>query len=547
MIYREVNQGHFSSTPLSRCPAHALKGDDFRNLFGPAKPEDQFRGYGSDTVQILLKLANCMVESTPPEEVPETSCIPAGFTYLAQFAAHDLVQNATPLARHRDTNRDRTDLRRQRLMLETVYGGGPGDNQAAYALNSWDGGQRTRLRLLDVTKFDGERGDQESEFRDLPRVTIRGLNDNNGDDGLESFLADVLIEDLRNDDNLIIAQLTVVFHLLHNALNDYLDHDDRLPGHDNAAKRLQIVRKLTTLLYRRVVMDEMLGKLLHASVHKFYRNDHGRLDRSGDRRMALEFSHGAYRVGHAMVRETYRLNEDSREPEKLLSEILERTSARNPVMDFVPHIGEWLISWSSFFEIDGDRPPQMSRSLTPSIARGLDSTQSSPKDGQTKELLIYRDLLRGAFSGLRSVRSLARIIRKELPDAINNRAPFLCESHYKSRVFNWLHRNRNVVRDQELTSDEIERIAGDPPLIFLVMLEAEESQNGQCLGVLGSTIIAEIFFNAFDEGGQAIENEQEVAANANEIFNNKIPTTMSELISFVSGRVGPTEMSPPFV
>jgi hypothetical protein len=243
---------------------------------------------------MLQWLAQCTAR---PYEWPDGKAhnerIPAGYTYLAQLVAHDVVQTATPIPMENDQRLWRRNLRTNRLMLDTLYGGGPDTHPLAYAIESHRGADgrhewmdRVRLRL--------------SRVRPVSRPGR----------------PDVLIPDLRNDDNLIVSQLTVVFHLLHNTVYEALENQNGpLPfsrqKETPVRRRLfRDARRVVTLVYREIVFSDLLSRLLHPAVQATYsQKDIGDFYDHGDDRLPLEFSHAAYRVGRAMVRDDYHLNQ----------------------------------------------------------------------------------------------------------------------------------------------------------------------------------------------------------------------------------------------
>ena len=68
----------------------------------------------------------------------------------------------------------------------------------------------------------------------------------------------------------------------------------------------------------------------------------------GDWEIPLEFSHGAFRFGHAMVRPEYQINDLSLHD---LNNTLEKSSVNGPAN--MPLDETWMVQWSRFFEING--------------------------------------------------------------------------------------------------------------------------------------------------------------------------------------------------
>jgi hypothetical protein len=69
--------------------------------------------------------------------------------------------------------------------------------------------------------------------------------------------------------------------------------------------------------------------------------------------MPLEFSHGAFRFGHAMVRESYVTNETTANTPLSMARGLEQSSMRNPML--TPVSQSWVVDWAFFFDDDEKR------------------------------------------------------------------------------------------------------------------------------------------------------------------------------------------------
>ncbi len=76
-----------------------------------------------------------------------------------------------------------------------------------------------------------------------------------------------------------------------------------------------------------------------------------RLSRPVGWEIPLEFSHGAFRFGHAMVRPEYQINDLSLHD---LNNTLEKSSVNDPAN--MPLDETWMVQWSRFFEINGSTP-----------------------------------------------------------------------------------------------------------------------------------------------------------------------------------------------
>ncbi|MFL5112352.1 MAG: peroxidase family protein [Microvirga sp.] len=346
-----------------------------RNLFGPAAESEIYRGLGPSPEQrratrhMMRELAVHMKLCQWPgaKHSLDNPEIPAGYTYLAQLAAHDIVSNTAPLPRLDDPPTFfARDYRIDRLTLETIYGAGPAMTPLPFAI---DGGdvkkQRHDLRLGHVPKAEPVGNKiglpmMDQAARDIARIACPYLNDAPG-----RGVPDALIADPRNDDHLIISQLTALFHQLHNIIYAKLSDAQAGPSSDfqNYRQFLE-ARKIAALAYRSVIINDLLKLLLEPEVYKYYSSSATKypedfLDPTNDGRVPVEFSHAAYRFGHVMARFSYALtpkqmNGPIYPKQKKLAEVLDRSSSRAPEM--LPVACNWLVDWSYFFKRPKDPP-----------------------------------------------------------------------------------------------------------------------------------------------------------------------------------------------
>src|SRR5262245_6729829 len=156
-------------------------GRMFRNL-----PAAEF------TKEDLIALSKKMVsrDEAVPEgrEDPAESTIPAGYTYLGQFVAHDLTFDPVSSLQHDNDPDALVDFRTPRFDLDSIYGRGPAGQP--YLFHS-----------------DG-----------LHLVLGRFLKDDKGRDVQRTQLGRAIIGDPRNDENIILVQLHALFMRFHNRL-----------------------------------------------------------------------------------------------------------------------------------------------------------------------------------------------------------------------------------------------------------------------------------------------------------------------------------------
>jgi len=499
----------------------------FRHFLSTPKASQRFKAYGIDPVDapeqshkvrgLMNRLSRRMdaelrwpAHADPSIERWENPRIPSGYTYLLQFVAHDLVHSAIPLSVAGGLSDDTANVRRAALKLETLFGGGPVGSPSVYALDAANDERRTKLRLgrMRWKDKDVETG---CPFRDIARTpaeNVTGIDRSIA--GKRVALTEALIADPRNDDHAIMSQLTALFALLHNGLIDIVRRGEPTTGLNAnlgaAYKRFLCARDALTLIYHNIIRKDLLRRVMYPAIYAAYAGPapsfidrpmpakgnpaaRGAPEQEGWR-IPLEFSHGAFRFGHAMVRPEYVINDLFTHD---LNKTLEKTSANDPVN--MPLDSTWIVRWSRFFEIGGSRP-NFSRRIGPFLSDGLGNDQIFPAFDQTSRVgLLYRDLLGASLAGLWSVNALVTEISARRPHLIGA-SRLLADRPYRvSQLREWL---ASETCYGGLSAEDIETLANDPPLPFFILFEAMQQPRaeGLCLGPLGSIIVSEVIFGA---------------------------------------------------
>jgi hypothetical protein len=436
-------------------------------------------------------------------EAWENPNIPAGYTYLAQFVAHDCVNSSIPTAALRFTGPASRNQRAAPLRLETLYGSGP--DGCAHALGN---AARADLSFSKLPLGRMRLGDEVAgcPFRDLPRARAVATS------GAQAGLNAVLIPDDRNDNNVFVSQTTVLFTLLHNHAVDLIHshharkHNQRWPGYYidlfGAAKRA------CTRAYHGILCDDLLRRLLHPRVYSHYAGARPAfIDRRPLDRVPVEFV-VALRFGHAMVRPDYKVNDRDERREQLI-DVLLTTSRGRPWR--LPLDETWIVQWSRFFPVQGSRP-NLSRRIGPAFSTDLISRQVFEEIDETGTVgLAYRDLVSGAAARPWSVPALLDAIGAAAPALVAG-SRLASERHYREDALrSWLlqERERTGLRDAD-----IEDLVRDPPLMVFVLFEAAHEMRGERLGILGSILIGDVLFKAMHEA--ALEQHDAQAASAHE-------------------------------
>jgi Animal haem peroxidase len=402
---------------------HGEPGDLPASRFGKLFPHAEVCSASSGALERLAALL-----ATRRAGSHQIHGFPSGFTYLGQFIDHDITFDpVSELGRPGDPQR-LANFRTPRFDLDSVYGLGPAVQPFLY---DWD------ARPKGVKLLIGRRG---AGPRDLPR--------NQG--GI------ALIGDPRNDENVITAQLHLLFLRFHNAVVGRF----RAAGRDRDAVFEEAQRSVrwhyqwivVHEFLRKVVGEEIAGRVLDepAGGPASARLEH--YEWSGTPFIPVEFSGAAYRFGHSLVRAGYRLKKSD--------------GAELPLFPKLDG-GRWLtaqleIDWERFFRL-GSMEPQRALGIDTHIAAPLlEVPRHAPGS------LPLRNLLRGITLQLPSGQAVADALRLPRLDEADLLLAELGDDPARA----------------ELTAST--------PLWYYVLCEAQQQRDGKTLGELGGTIVAEV-------------------------------------------------------
>ncbi|GGE95614.1 hypothetical protein H1W37_04090 [Stappia taiwanensis] len=452
--------------------------------------------------------------------------IPAGYTYLAQFVAHDLTVN-NGVEESRAPNGASTHQRPRPLNLDTLYGDGPTVEPACFELVTRmppalrSGWPKTRFRLDGIAEDNGLRP---ADSARCPRRDIgRALDQRAG-----VTRGTALIADTRNDDNAVLSQLTALFQIAHNLAMDRLEQG-REPATPQASfLNFMAARGALTFVYHQILRHDLLPHLLDPHVRQHFET-HGPIGpvRGETTHAPLaepDFTNAAFRVGHAMVRERYAFTGPPPAEHRLI-DVLRRTSERNPRR--TPHGSDWIISWSNFFDT-GPGSPQPSARLSPQYEAALwDDTLFPPMETGTPPGLAYRDLVRCTLSGVRKISALSRHIESQAP-ALAACSPWLTDPAPRhAAMATWLDAEQSI----DITPYRAIAIADPPPLLYF-LVEAAASNNGHRSGPLASVVIANNIYLHLDDHTHKASNPVVAEEAAKVVFGPNVPNTMPELIKW---------------
>ena len=439
----------------------------------------------AETQAVLARIAVKIAGTRRPGAHSE---IPAGATYLAQFVAHDLDYAGRTAA--------------GRLDLGMIYGAGPKRDAFCYQVPKQAATGRHLLRVGRTRTSD--QSPAWGPARDLPRTTCPHL-----DAQPSEARSEVLVPNGLSDSNAMLGQVHVIWTLMHNALAATLAE---LHGPDAACA---LAARINRGIYRDVIRNDVLGTWLMPQLRERYTAAAPRPLLAGSPLSPQVFLSGVGRLGHALVREIYALND--RNTVVGLRDLMRQTSTGRP--HEMPLTAEWLVDFSRFFAI-GSSVPQRARALGPHVARPLATGIGVGADASDGGLVL-RDLIACSRGGLHSVRSLiSRMTQAE---------PRLFEGCFAQDETIWTTAVGDWLADTGLAPDEIKRLRTDPPLVLYLMLEAEADTGGRWLGALGSAIMGETLSIALPE----VEVDAEIEAARAVMFRGPAPASIAEMIQFL--------------
>jgi hypothetical protein len=237
----------------------------------------------------LVKLAVAMNDAGGIQD----EHVPAGYTYLGQFIDHDLTLDETELDLSRPISVPGLISKRSpSLDLDSLYGEGPSLAPRYYQADG------VHLKVGRPTLV-GENSAAAQDGMDLPRHP--------GSAGpRRGTEREASIPDIRNDENLAVAQIHAAFIRFHNKCVDILIKEGT-----PSAVLFDRARELVTKHYQWLIKTDYLPRIVEpAAVDKVFNTGRTFFEINGeeDATMPIEFSGAAFRLGHSQVRAGYQWN-----------------------------------------------------------------------------------------------------------------------------------------------------------------------------------------------------------------------------------------------
>ena len=265
--------------------------------------------------QIFEAVAEAMTSAGAADPDSADPPIPAGFTYLGQFTDHDLTMDKTAVQLGQDVTIDELlQGRSPALDLDSLYGRGPDKDPQFYASDL--------VRLKTGTTVgvgfppNNPVANTDQDGFDLPRV---------GAGSTKAARRTANIPDVRNDENLAVAQTHLMFIRFHNSAVGKLADQGTPSALLFPVTRAEVVKHYQWLLrtdFLPRVVDAAIVDDVFANGRRFFEVSQGYDEdpyayaavgdphiQPGDMpTMPVEFSVAAYRLGHSMVRGAYQWN-----------------------------------------------------------------------------------------------------------------------------------------------------------------------------------------------------------------------------------------------
>ncbi|HEX7517203.1 MAG TPA: peroxidase family protein [Chthoniobacterales bacterium] len=384
-----------------------------------------------------------------------------GYTYFGQFVGHDLTHDPTPLEGPYAEPELTPNYRTPCFDLDHIYGGGPEKSPFLYERER--GEETFKVGATTPTGY----------LRDLP--VEHGM----------VLIGD--LQDIRNLDNLILRQLHVVFLKFHNeAVKQLGSNPSTITGIGNlgSGTLFERAQRLVRWHYQWIIRHDFLPRILHTSVWNYQER---RIPRHPEPKesysVPIEFSLAAFRFGHSMVRNAYRLN--CRQKRVVIGELMTLGQKASPIPD------DYLIEWGTFFDGLPTSGPQASSSfIDTSISRAMHGLSSgtirlsNSREPPDPSNLPVRTLLRGARAGLPSGQEVAEMLLAQGRIKSDDRLTTL------QLTEDTCDRSGSVLREIGLEQNT--------PLFYYLLKEAELAAKGLTLGPICSHIVSEVIQSALE-------------------------------------------------
>lgn len=371
-----------------------------------------------------------------------TSNIDAAYTYLGQFIAHELIPSTAGRMQSRNVS--------GRLDLSSLYG--------------CDVSRMAQCHQLLPQMYHSDGSFKLSEDETLPRQGDVLREQRRG-------LSIALIPEMRNDANLIIAQLHRAFQAVHNKLvvQQWVE---------NASE----ARRVVTLWLQLVIVEDYLKQLFPGEIYQHYFVQHKPLLNLPASELANYFALASFRFGHSMVRQTYTLNDGFHARVKL-TDLMQINS---------PLKAQHKIDWQ--------------RALFSHSKEGL-------VDNGHKALKIDTHLSFG-MANVEAGEVRSSIVEFNLQAAqaarLGSGTDYFAALIWQLKQSDIAYQHLHLTPVSSLAQSSFAEVPGlsitNLPVWLYVLLEAQVQQQGNRLGAMASVINAQVLINSIKQSAVSIYN-----------------------------------------
>lgn len=468
-------------------------------------------GDAVDVTAALDALADATIENPDP---PKNSKIAPVFTYFGQFIDHDITANTDREAGISIIDRETVEpasrlavshglgnLRFAALDLDSVYGGGFEEGPIAEMLRKALRSPSFPAKMEVGVDFNvpGEEAELPADAgRDLLRLDwavrsgqidldvlrrgpedVRQLFFHNGNPDTPN-LSRAIIGDARNDENLAVAQFHLAILRLHNKIVDAAPSCMRNMGTEAV---FIWARRMTKWIYQWLIRHAYLPAICDPATLQdvetrgpvLYDELITKHPSFGDiLPMPLEFSVAAFRFGHSMARESYDWN-------RIFSADNDNRASFEQLFLFTGNNGmptprlpsNWPISWDRFVRPPGDDDERSALKIDTGLNKHFGNMLNErPGLSGSMAHLARRNLRRGYRLNVPTAQGCLKVLAAKGIDL-----PALTEDQLLTG------HTRDAVKNGGFQTAT--------PLWFYILKEAEVLRDGESLGPLGTTIVAD--------------------------------------------------------
>jgi|GEM_PF-6999194 len=309
---------------------------------------------------------------------------PAGVTYLGQLMAHDLTQSAgldNDIAQAPAKTKRKINLRRNQLLLDTLYGEGPSLDPQLFGGKQLGLGQAGFMfRLLELNKSKA------GLIKTVPSFSVPIT-------GKEAIgRCRPILADIRNSDNPMVMRMATIFMMYHNLMARRA-----LVGEGTGSDDYFLEARIkTTLAWHKIIRHDIIDQVCMIGGARAFKTKLAAAMSKKPDAIEADFLHGVLRAFHSLSIPKYLLsNKDGAQFGEVAALVREHAVSPRAInlahpdrLKLIQILQDWQRKWdidlSEFF--DFDQAAQNRTAFTPSYALSFLNRVSGDSD-----LVVLRD------------------------------------------------------------------------------------------------------------------------------------------------------------